>query len=79
MFGLSSTGCRHEVKGRKNNLRRIREELLLSKAELARKAGLSPVTIDRVEKGYPCRMETKRKILQALGLKPSEKEKVFPE
>lgn len=66
------------MKATRNNLRKIREELLLSKAELARKAGLSPVTIDRVEKGYPCRMDTKRKILQALGLKPSDKEKVFP-
>ncbi len=66
-------------RGNRNNLKRIREQLLLSKAELARKAGLSPVTIDRVEKGFPCRMDTKRKILQALGLKPTEKDKVFPE
>lgn len=61
----------------KNNLRKIREELLISKAELARKAGISPLTIDRVENGYECRVDTKRKIIQALGLKLSEKNKVF--
>lgn len=61
----------------KNNLRKIREELLISKAELARKAGISPLTIDRVENGYECRVDTKRKIIQALGLKLSEKDKVF--
>ncbi len=61
----------------KNNLRKIRENMLLSKSELARKAGVSPVTIDRIEKGYPCRMDTKRKIIQALGLKLSDKDKVF--
>ncbi len=49
----------------------------MSKSELARKAGLSPLTIDRIEKGFPCRVDTKRKILGALGLKISEKGKVF--
>lgn len=61
-----------------NNLRKYREELLMSKAELARKAGISALTIDRVEKGMPCRMDTMRKILLALGLKLSDKTKVFP-
>lgn len=51
----------------------------MSKAELARKAGVSPLTIDRIEKGKDCRMETKRKIILALGFKLSEKHKVFPE
>ena len=51
--------------------------MLLSKSELARKAGISPLTIDRIERGYPCRVDTKRKIIQALGLKISEKNKVF--
>lgn len=63
-------------KGR-NNVRRIRESLLISKAELARKACLSNLTIDRVECGYECRMDTKRKIILALGLKLSDKDKVF--
>ncbi|MFQ5465122.1 MAG: helix-turn-helix transcriptional regulator [Thermodesulfobacteriota bacterium] len=61
----------------KNNLKKIRENMLMSKSELARKAGLSPLTIDRIEKGYPCRVDTKRKILHALGLKISDREKVF--
>jgi DNA-binding XRE family transcriptional regulator len=60
-----------------NAVKKIREELLLSKAELARKAGVSPLTIDRIERGKECRMETKRKIILALGYKLSEKEKIF--
>ncbi len=62
---------------RRNNLKKIREGMLLSKSELARKAGVSPLTIDRVEKGYPCRLETKRKLICALGLKVSDKGKIF--
>ena len=62
-----------------NNVRRFREEVLMSKAELARKAGLSALTIDRVESGMQCRMDTKRKILLALGLKLTDKDRVFPE
>jgi DNA-binding XRE family transcriptional regulator len=61
----------------KNALKDIRESLLISKAELARKARVSPITIDRIEKGEQCRLETKRKILLALGYKLSEKTKVF--
>ncbi len=61
----------------KNNVRTIREERLMSKAELARLAGVSPATIDRIERGEECRMETKRKILLALGFSLTEKEKIF--
>ena len=50
---------------------------MMSKAELARKAGLSTLTIDRVEAGRPCRLDTQRKILLALGLKVSDKDRVF--
>jgi DNA-binding XRE family transcriptional regulator len=60
-----------------NNLRKIRESKMLSKAELARMAGISPLTIDRIEKGMSCRLATKRKILQALGVKLAQKNKVF--
>ncbi len=63
----------------KNHVRDIRESLLMSKAELARKADVSPLTITRIERGYPCRMETMRKIILALGLKITDKVKVFPE
>ena len=51
----------------------------MSKAELARKAGVSPLTIDRVERGKSCRMETMRKIILALGFDLSDKDKVFHE
>jgi DNA-binding XRE family transcriptional regulator len=61
-----------------NVLKEIRENLLISKAELARKAKVSSVTIDRIEKGMSCRMETKRKILLALGYNLSDNEKMFP-
>jgi len=50
---------------------------MMSKAELARKSGLSTLTIDRVEAGRTCRLDTKRKILSALGLKVSDKDRVF--
>jgi DNA-binding XRE family transcriptional regulator len=61
----------------KNHLKEIRESLMMSKAELSRKARISPITITRIEQGMPCRMETKRKILLALGYKISDKNKVF--
>jgi len=60
-----------------NTVKKIREELLLSKAELARKAGVSPLTIDRIERGKNCRMETKRKIILALGYELRDKDKLF--
>lgn len=60
-----------------NNVRRIREERLMSKMELARLAGISAATIDRIERGELCRMETKRKIIYALGYTLAEKDKVF--
>jgi DNA-binding XRE family transcriptional regulator len=60
-----------------NNVQRYRESLMMSKAELARKAGLSSLTIDRVEAGRACRLDTKRKILLALGMKVSDKAQVF--
>ncbi|WP_346017027.1 helix-turn-helix transcriptional regulator [Pseudenhygromyxa sp. WMMC2535] len=62
-----------------NNVRKLRQEAMMSKAELARRAGVSPLTIDRVEAGCPCRMDTKRKILEALGLKPSARAEVWPD
>lgn len=61
----------------KNNVKKLRESKLISKSELARLAGVSPATIDRIERGEECRMETKRKILLALGYSLDEKDKVF--
>ena len=63
----------------KNSLKKIRESILLSKAELARKANVSPITISRIEQGLPCRLETQRKIIKALGYKLSDRDKIFPE
>lgn len=60
-----------------NNVQQFRERLMMSKAELARKAGLSTLTIDRLEAGRPCRLDTKRKVLLALGLRVSEKDLLF--
>ena len=60
-----------------NNLKETRESMLMSRAELARQANVSPITINRIEKNMPCRMETQRKILLALGLKPADKHKIF--
>ncbi len=60
-----------------NNVQQFREALMMSKAELARKAGISTLTIDRVEAGRPCRLDTKRKILLALGLRITDKDQVF--
>ena len=60
-----------------NNVQRFRESLMMSKAELARKSGLSTLTIDRVESGRACRLDTKRKILLALGMKVADKAQVF--
>ncbi len=62
-----------------NLVKQIREELLMSKAELAIKAGVSALTIDRIEKGLDCRLETKRKIMVALGQDLSDKDEIFPE
>ena len=61
----------------RNKLKEVRESMLMSKAELARQANVSPITINRIENHMPCRLETQRKILLALGLKPADKQKIF--
>ena len=61
----------------KNALRKIRESLMISKAELAKKAKISPMTITRIENGMPCRLETKRKVILALGYEVSDKNRIF--
>jgi DNA-binding XRE family transcriptional regulator len=60
-----------------NSLKSYREQILVSRTELARKTGLSVQTIGRIEKGEGCRLETKRRIILALDLKLSEKDKIF--
>ena len=61
----------------KNSLRKVRESLMISKVELFRKANILPVTITRIEQGKQCRMETRRKVILALGYKISDKNKIF--
>lgn len=60
-----------------NNVRMIRESKMMSKAELARKADVTVQTIDRIEKGNDCRLDTKRKIILALGYKLGDRSKIF--
>ena len=60
-----------------NSVRKIREAKMMSKAELARKASVTVQTIDRIEKGNDCRLDTKRKIILALGYKLTERTRIF--
>jgi DNA-binding XRE family transcriptional regulator len=53
-----------------NPLKVLRERLLISRSELARRASVSVITVGRIEKGKPCRLDTKRKIAQALRFNP---------
>jgi DNA-binding XRE family transcriptional regulator len=50
---------------------------MMSKAELARKASVTVQTIDRIEKGNDCRLDTKRKIILALGYKLGDRSRIF--
>ncbi len=79
MAGRPSGNPRNDraMRRARNNVQRLREEQLLTKAELARKAGLSPLTVSRIESGLECRMDTQRKIILALGYTPSDRRKVF--
>ncbi len=60
-----------------NRVRELREAQLLTKAELARMAGISALTLSRIESGSDCRVDTKRKIILALGLAPADGHRVF--
>lgn len=61
-----------------NRVRELRENRLMTQAQLARKAKVALRTIHSVEKGMNCRMDTKRKILLALGMRFEDKDRVFP-
>ncbi len=74
----NAVGVDSDVK-KENKVRQTREARMMSKAELARKAGVTVQTIDRIEKGYDCRLDTKRKILLALGFKLSDRSRIFVE
>jgi len=73
---MSEIEARTEAPG--NRVRELREHKLMTQAQLARKARVALRTIHSVEKGMNCRMDTKRKILLALGLRFEDKDLVFP-
>jgi DNA-binding XRE family transcriptional regulator len=62
---------------RRNSVKQIREAKMLGKTELAKLAGVSPLTINRIERGMPCRVMTQWQIILALGLKLSQRRRVF--
>src|SRR5262249_47531147 len=61
----------------RNNVRKLREARMWSKIELARRAGISPLTIDRIEKGIPSGIMTRGKIFMGLELKVSQRYRFF--
>jgi DNA-binding XRE family transcriptional regulator len=61
-----------------NPIRRLREELLMTREELAERAGVSLRTVWSVENGRRCRVPTKRRILHALGVAKRRHREVFP-
>ena len=50
---------------------------MMSKAELSRKANVTVQTIDRIEKGNDCGLDTKRKIIWALGYDLTDRSSLF--
>jgi DNA-binding XRE family transcriptional regulator len=63
---------------RANLVRALREERLMSREELAKRARVSLRTIWSVESGHECRLETKRSILRALRISRRQYRVVFP-
>jgi len=61
-----------------NRVRELREDRLMTREELAARAGVSLRTVWSVESGNPCRLPTKRRILEALGLARTDHREVFP-
>jgi len=64
---------------KRNRVRELREDKLMTQAQLARKARVALRTIHSVEKGMNCRMDTKRKFLMALGCRFAQMVVVFIE
>ena len=74
----SSISAADSAESTMNRVREMREDRLMTQAQLARKAKVALRTIHSVEKGMNCRMDTKRKILLALGLRFEDRGLVFP-
>jgi DNA-binding XRE family transcriptional regulator len=61
---------------KKNRVKKFRESIPLSVAQLARKAELTPQTIAKMEKGLPTRKNSELKVAKALQ---KTYEDVFPQ
>jgi DNA-binding XRE family transcriptional regulator len=61
---------------KKNKVKKFRESIPLSVAQLARKAELTPQTIAKMEKGLPTRKNSELKVAKALQ---KTYEDVFPQ
>ena len=71
------TASNEQPQLKRNRVRELREDRLMTQAQLAKKARVALRTIHSVEKGMNCRMDTKRKILLALGLRFEDKDQVW--
>lgn len=60
---------------KKNHVKKFRENIPLSISELARKAGLTPQTLSKMEKGLSTRKNSELKVAKALQ---KSYEEVFP-
>lgn len=63
-------------KNKKNKVKKFRESIPLSIAQLARMAELTPQTIAKMEKGLPTRRNSELKVAKALK---KAYEEVFPQ
>jgi DNA-binding XRE family transcriptional regulator len=57
---------------RENRIKQFREAIPISVAKLARKSGLTPQTIAKMEKGIPTRKNSELKVAKALQRKYEE-------
>ncbi len=60
---------------KKNHVKKFRETIPLSISELARKAGLTPQTISKMERGLATRKNSELKVAKALQ---KSYEEIFP-
>ena len=78
--GRRLTPRKPRPKATRNNLRQYRERKMLSRFELAKLAGVNPITISLLEdKAQDARMTTRRKLLVALGVPFENMKDVFPD
>lgn len=55
-----------------DKLRRVRQQKVMGVGDLAERANVGRNTISRIERGYPARPATIRKLAAALGIEPEE-------